>query len=156
MLGPRSAAAGNTVDLANALQNADTDLTGGGLGIIDSSGSLTFTNLNSIYNAGTDTTGLTTNALFRSFLGDIDGAIQRVSDRRGSLGAMENRLQGVSANLNVYEEAISSSHSVIRDVDIARATSDMAQAQVKQQAAQSVLAQINQFNSSVIDQLLNR
>ena len=155
-VGPRTLAAGNTVDLSAAMQQSNTDLTGGGIGLIDSGGTLTAASLNDIYNPGAGTTVLTTAALFRSFLTDIDGALQTVSSRRGSIGALDNRLQGVATNLGVYEESLSSAHSAIRDVDIARASSDLTQYQVKQNVAQSVLSQINQFDTNVVQQLLSR
>ncbi|MDH4379518.1 MAG: flagellin [Vampirovibrionales bacterium] len=154
-VGTRTLAAGNTVDLTSAMQQANTDLTGGGIGLIDSGGTLTVNSLNSIYNPATGTTALTTGALFRSFMNDIDGALQVVSNRRGIIGALENRLQGVATNLGVYEESLSAAHSAIRDVDIARASSELTQNQVKQNVAQSVLSQINQFDASVVQKLLS-
>ena len=155
-IGPRTLAAGNTVDLSAAMQQSNTDLTGGGIGLIDSGATLTASSLDDIYNPALATTVLTTGALFRSFLTDIDGALQAVSSRRGSIGALDNRLQGVAKNLGVYEESLSAAHSAIRDVDIARASSDLTMYQVKQNVAQSVLSQINQFDANVVDKLLAR
>ncbi len=155
-VGTRTLIAGNTVDLSAAMQQSNVDLTGGGLGVIDSAGSLTFDSLDDIYNPATGVTQLTTGALFRSFLDDMDVAIQTVSRRRGAVGALDNRLQGVAKNLSVYEESLSEAHSAIRDVDIARASSDLTMYQVKQNVAQSVLSQINQFDANTVQKLLSQ
>lgn len=154
-IGIRSAVAGNTVDISSALANGSTDLTGGGIGLIDSAATLTFSSLTDIYNSGTNTTLLVDNATARSFLTDIDAALTRVGDRRAVIGAFQNRLDGIINNLGATDEALQSTRSKLRDTDIGREASELAQNQVRQQAASSILTQINQFDRTVVQQLLN-
>lgn len=73
----------------------------------------------------------------------IDTAINSVSTNRGSLGAVQNRLQSTIANLGVTLENISAAESRIRDVDVAYETADLTRNAIMQQAAVSVLAQAN-------------
>ncbi len=74
----------------------------------------------------------------------LDGAIQRVSDLRATLGATQNRLQSTIANLESTSENLQFSNARIRDADVAMESSELARAQVLMQAGVSVLAQANQ------------
>lgn len=154
-VGIRSAVVGNTVDVSSALTNSSTDLTGGGLGLVDSGATLTFTSLTDIYNGATNTTLLVDNTTARSFLGDIDGALDRINQRRAVIGAFQNRIDGTLNNLAATDEALQATRSKLRDTDIGREVSKLTQSQVRQEAASSVLAQINQFDRSVVRQLLS-
>lgn len=153
-VGIRSAVSGNTVDVSGAMQSVNTDLTGGGIGLVDSGSSLTFDNLNEIYNGATNTTLLVDNATARNFLGDVDSALDRVNQRRAVVGAFQNRIDGIINNLAATDEALQSTRSKLRDTDIGREVSELTQNQVRQEAASSVLSQINQFDRSVVRQLL--
>jgi flagellin len=73
----------------------------------------------------------------------IDTAINNISQGRGSLGAVQNRLQGLIANLQVSVENLSAAESRIRDVDVAAETAALTKHSIIQQAAISVLAQAN-------------
>jgi flagellin len=73
----------------------------------------------------------------------LDEALETLSAGRARLGAMQNRLEStIRVNLN-YQENLSAANSRIRDVDIARETSEMTSAQILQQVAVSMLAQAN-------------
>jgi flagellin len=74
----------------------------------------------------------------------IDNAITTVNDRRGYLGAVQNRLEHTVKSLSVGMENLSASESRIRDTDVAAETSNMVRAQILTQAGTSVLAQANQ------------
>ena len=81
----------------------------------------------------------------RDLLGVVDKAMTKVGAMRANFGAIQNRLESTTANLDTQIENLSAARSRIADTDIARETSELASAQVLQQAAVSVLAQANQF-----------
>lgn len=86
----------------------------------------------------------------RDTLGVIDLAIQDVSNVRGDLGAVQNRLQTTVNNLATQRENISAANSRIRDVDVASETVTMTRSQILMQAGVSVLAQANQLPSMAL------
>lgn len=79
----------------------------------------------------------------QSSLETLDGAINAVSGQRAELGALQNRLQSTSANLDTSIESMSAANSRIRDVDFAQATAENASNNILKQAGTSVLAQAN-------------
>jgi flagellin len=66
-----------------------------------------------------------------------------VNDARGSLGAIQNRLQSSFRSILNARENLSASESRIRDVDVALETADLTRNSIMQQAAVAVLAQAN-------------
>ena len=86
----------------------------------------------------------------RSAMSQLDGAISLVSDERGKLGSVQNRLEFTMSNLANMIQAIDSSRSSIRDVDFAKEMTDMARNQILVQSSSSILAQANQINQSVL------
>ncbi len=80
----------------------------------------------------------------------IDSAITTVNDRRGTLGAAQNRLEHTVNSLSVAVENLSASESRIRDTDVAQETSNMVRAQILTQAGTAVLAQANQVPQSAL------
>ena len=90
----------------------------------------------------------------RSAMSQLDGAISKISDERGKLGSVQNRLEFTMSNLANMIQAIDSSRSAIRDVDFAKEMTDMARNQILVQSSSSILAQANQINQSVLG-LLN-
>lgn len=83
----------------------------------------------------------------------IDSAITSVSNIRGTLGAVQNRLQSTINNLQVSVENLSAAESRIRDVDVASETAAMTRAQILTQAGTSILAQANQTPQSALSLL---
>jgi len=83
----------------------------------------------------------------------IDNAIQRVSEARSKLGAMENRLNNVVENLTNISTNTSASRSRIQDTDYATETTALAKAQIISQAATAMLAQANQQPQTVLSLL---
>ncbi|MBI5418988.1 MAG: flagellin FliC [Deltaproteobacteria bacterium] len=79
-----------------------------------------------------------------SSLQNIDSAISTVSSIRGTLGAMQNRLESIIRNLAVSIENTTAANSRIRDVDVAEETAAYTKNQILVQAGVSVLAQANQ------------
>ena len=90
----------------------------------------------------------------RAAMTRLDGAISSISDERGKLGSVQNRLEFTMSNLANMIQAIDSSRSAIRDVDFAKEMTDMARNQILVQSSSSILAQANQINQSVLG-LLN-
>lgn len=76
-------------------------------------------------------------------IASIDAAIDAVSQGRGDLGAIQNRLGSVIATLQVSSENLSAAQSRIRDVDVAAESAMLTKNTILQQAAISVLAQAN-------------
>jgi len=74
----------------------------------------------------------------------LDSAINEVSTRRSTLGAMQNRLAVTVSNLDTYTTNLSAANSRIVDVDVARETSELTKRQVLTQAGAAMLAQANQ------------
>lgn len=83
-------------------------------------------------------------------IGALDLAISAVSDARADLGAKQNRLEYTMDNLSTIVTNTSESQSRIRDTDYAVETTNLARAQIIQQAATAMLAQANQQPSSVL------
>ena len=104
-------------------------------------GDLTGTDTLSTLNLDTDPSG----ALER-----IDVAIGQISDQRGGLGAVQNRLESTISNLQVTAENLAASESRIRDVDVASEMVNFTRTQILQQAGTAMLGQANQVPQSVL------
>jgi flagellin len=96
---------------------------------------------------GLNTTGadsISTAALAQSVLSIVDAsAITVLSDRRGDIGAVQNRLEYTIANLQAAAENFSAANSRIEDADFAWETSVYVKNQILVQAGTAVLAQAN-------------
>jgi len=86
-------------------------------------------------------------------LDKIKAAINTVSDQRGSLGALQNRLDHTINNLGVMRENIQNAESTIRDTDIAEEMMAYTKNNILNQSAQSMLAQANQLPQGVLQLL---
>lgn len=75
----------------------------------------------------------------------IDSAIQSVSSRRGTVGAMQNRLNVTINNLAAMHENLSAANSRIRDADVASEAANFTRTQILMQSGISVLSQANQL-----------
>ena len=81
----------------------------------------------------------------QSAIGQIDTALDNLSTDRAGLGATINKLTSSVVNLGVTIENVTDSLSGIRDVDMATESTNLAKAQVLQQAATAMLASANQI-----------
>ena len=79
----------------------------------------------------------------RENLGALDQALTHVSDRRATLGALQNNFVSTLNRLRVYEENLTDARSRITDTDFASETAELARSNVLTQATVSVLAQAN-------------
>jgi flagellin len=83
-------------------------------------------------------------------LAAIDAALATVDEKRGSLGAVQNRFDSIISNLGTTINNLTSSRSRIEDADYATEVSNMTRAQILQQAGTSVLAKANQSTQGVM------
>ena len=73
-----------------------------------------------------------------------------MDEKRGSLGAVQNRFDSIISNLGTTINNLTSSKSRIEDADYATEVSNMTRAQILQQAGTSVLAKANQSTQGVM------
>lgn len=83
----------------------------------------------------------------------VDAALQTVQNRRASIGALTNRLEGASTNLQISSENFSASESRIRNTDIAKESANLTKNQVLQQASAQILGQANQTSQLALSLL---
>ena len=83
----------------------------------------------------------------------IAAALQKVSNQRASLGAVQNRLEHTINNLDNVVENTQSAESAIRDTDMATQMVTYSNNQILAQAGQAMLAQSNQANQGVLSLL---
>ena len=83
----------------------------------------------------------------------VKGAIDYVSDIRGDLGAIQNRLEHTINNLSVMQENMQDAESTIRDTDVANEMMKYTKNSILVQSAQAMLAQANQQPQGVLQLL---
>ncbi len=96
---------------------------------------------------------ITESRLAQEAISIIDVAINRVSDMRSRLGAIQNRLEATIRNLDIAGENLTSAESRIRDADVAYETMIMTRNQILLQAGVAALAQANQLPQAVLQLL---
>lgn len=141
-----------------------------GTGLLNSSGGSTTSFQIGAYNTTNDTIATTidqanatslginastvsTQAGAQASLDVLDTAIKSISQSRGSLGAIQNRLQSTINNLQINIENTSAAQSRIQDVDVAAETSALTRAQILTQAGTAILAQANQVPQTALSLL---
>ena len=80
----------------------------------------------------------------------LDQALLRINGARAKLGATQNRLTSIVNNLGIYEENISAANSRIRDLDIAKESSEMIKNNILVQSGTAVLGQANAAQQSAL------
>ena len=90
------------------------------------------------------TAAITTLALAQAAITAMDTAISSISNSRGAMGAMINRLQGSITRIDTRKENMTAANSVIVDADIAKESASLTKQQVLKQTAISMLQQANQ------------
>ena len=110
-------------------------------------GSITQTGL------GIDTLSVSTAAGALTALDTINTALTTVTQGRGKVGAVQNRLVRSIANLGVTVENLSSAESSIRDADIAEEIALLTRNQILVQASTSMVGQANLIPQSVLQLL---
>jgi len=105
-------------------------------------------------------TGLGIDALFvtsaagaLTALDTMNNAISQVTQGRGKVGAVQNRLVRTIANLSITVENLSAAESAIRDADIAEEVALLTRNQILVQAATAMVGQANLIPQSVLQLL---
>jgi flagellin len=156
-------AAGGTASVSGTTVGAavgtDSIVKTGTVDMVSSKGAITAAN------AGTDVFGsasasssfksvagvsLTTQASSSSALSVLDQALTQVNNTRAALGGLMNRFAATVSNQGTAIMNLSASRSRILDTDYAVETTNLAKAQIIQQAATAMLAQANQSSQSVL------
>jgi flagellin len=83
-------------------------------------------------------------------LDTIDAAISTLAQRRGDIGAAQNRLGYAAANLATTIENVTAAESVIRDVDMAAEMTSFTKSQILMQAGTAMLAQANMAPQNIL------
>lgn len=89
----------------------------------------------------------------RLALDAVNNAITSLASARGTLGAVESRLNVAINNLSVARENFAAAESRIRDVDVASEAAELTRLNILQQAGAAVLAQANQQPSLALNLL---
>jgi len=158
--GPAALGGGGAADLTmTSLATTDTGLKTGIVTLASAKGAITLaagdTNLtpnttatstfNSILSVDLSTQNGSQNAL-----SVIDNALTQVNNTRANLGGLMNRFEAAISNQSTSIANLSASRSRILDTDYAVETTNLAKAQIIQQAATAMLAQANQSSQSVL------
>lgn len=100
-----------------------------------------------------DTIDVTSVVNANSALLRTDAALTKISELRGSLGAIQNRFESTIANLSTTSENLTASRSRIQDADFAAETANLTRGQILQQAGVAMLAQANSLPNNVLSLL---
>lgn len=84
-------------------------------------------------------------------VGKINAGIDYISRKRAIVGAQQSRLTHTLEGLRAYEDNIRASESRIRDVDIAKETTNFAKFQILTQIGTAMLSQANQLPKGVVE-----
>jgi flagellin len=109
-------------------------------------------NFSSLYNLGVlgPSTGLTTRADAQTVMGHVETDLATINSNRSEWGAVMNRLSHAAGNSANVSMNLSSSKSQLLDADYAKATADLARAQIMQAAGTAMLSQANQQGVMVL------
>jgi len=102
-------------------------------------------------NIGIDGLDVSTKVSSQNNLIVLDKAMDKVSQNRANLGALQNRLQAAMRGLEVKGENLSAANSRIRDTDIAEASAQLAKDNILSASSTSVLAQANQSSAGALN-----
>ncbi len=102
---------------------------------------------------GLSNVSVSTAAAAQTALDAITNSIASVAQKRGTLGAIESRLNTAIQNLRVARENFAAAESRIRDADVAEETANLTRTTILQQAGVAILAQANQQPSLALQLL---
>ncbi len=108
--------------------------------LIDGGGAVTVVDISATGDAGDAVTAVNT-------------GIDFISDKRADIGAEMKRMSQTLEGLRNYQENITATESRIRDVDVAKETSEMSKYSILQQVGTAMLAQANQMPQGVLQLL---
>ena len=84
------------------------------------------------------------NAQAKDAIVAIEGALEDINTARATLGAMQNRLEYTSSNLDASSENLTAAESRIRDVDVAKEMVKLSKLNILTQASQAMVSQAKQ------------
>lgn len=102
---------------------------------------------------GIDTLSVTTAGAALTALDLLNNSISIVTQGRGKVGAVQNRLVRTIANLSITVENLSAAESAIRDADIAEEVAFLTRNQILVQAATAMVGQANLIPQAVLQLL---
>ncbi len=102
---------------------------------------------------GTDKISVQNTKDAQSGITSLDNSLQQISNIRGNIGALQNRLESTHSNIKTTNVNLSEALSRIVDTDMAKEMSLLTQNSVISQAGISVLAQANQKPQQVLQLL---
>ena len=145
------------ITLTSRHASSDSGVKTGIVTLTSSQGSITMANSNSTQSAASASTfdsilsvNLSDQIGSQNSLTVIDNALTQVNNTRANLGGLMNRFEAAISNQNTAVANLSASRSRILDTDYAVETTNLAKAQIIQQAATAMLAQANQSSQSVL------
>ena len=146
-----TAATTNTVTVAGGSSSfqVGADNTADNRVTVNLSNSYTTTSLYGAY-TGTATTDLLTQTNAQNYIDKAKAALDKLVTQRADLGATQNQLSYVQANLATSIEQTTASVSNIRDADIAAEMANFTKSQILVQAGTAMLAQANQVQQNVL------
>jgi flagellin len=142
-----------------AAASTDSNVVTGTVDLLSSKGQITTVNGPATVMATTSATStfssvasvsLVSQAGSSTALSVIDQALTQVNNTRSSLGGLMNRFAATVSNQGTTIANLAASRSRIMDTDYAVETTNLAKAQIIQQAATAMLAQANQSSQSVL------
>ncbi|MCB0877708.1 MAG: flagellin FliC [Thermoleophilia bacterium] len=109
----------------------------------------------------TSTAGNSINTMFTNFntgttgsmadvLADVDDFVNGISTARGTMGAVQNRLEHTVNALGIYQENLMAAESRVRDVDMASEMTQFTRLQILQQSGTAMLGQANMSTQAVL------
>lgn len=100
-----------------------------------------------------DDYNITTLEKANSSIAKADAMITRVSEIRGTYGALDNALEHIINNLNINTENLTAAESRIRDTDMAMEITEYTKNNILLQSAQAMLAQANALSQNMLQLL---
>jgi flagellin len=120
-------------------------------GVVDAFGTGNVTGIAGLNTISTVDLGSMTGAV--SAIKVVDAALDQLSSARGTLGAVQSRLEMLIANVDVVSENITAARGRLVDADFAKETAALARVQILQQAGTAMLAQANAIPQQVLQLL---
>ena len=124
----------------------------GASGVATDGVDVNFSSLSSLGVLG-GSTGLTSRTDAQTVMGHVETDLATINSNRSEWGAVMNRLSHAAGNSANVSMNLSSSKSQLLDADYARATADLARAQIMQAAGTAMLSQANQQGAMVLQLL---
>lgn len=106
-----------------------------------------------ISNLGIDGSGVSDKGDALDAVEELDEAIIKISEQRAGLGAVQNRLYSAINTINTQALQQDYARSIIEDVDVAEAASNLAAGSLQKNAAVAALAQANHLPKTALNLL---